>query len=43
MKETHPQMYDYCMRGGKHDEEGIWVPDKGLGMAHVLDQLKIEY
>jgi 3'-phosphoadenosine 5'-phosphosulfate sulfotransferase (PAPS reductase)/FAD synthetase len=43
MKESHPEMYDYCMRGGTYNDEGIWVPEKGLGMAHVLDKLNIEY
>lgn len=43
MKRKHPEYYDYCMRGGKYNEEGLWVPDKGLGMAHVLETLNIEY
>lgn len=43
LSETHPQLYDYCMRGGKHDEDGRWTPDKGLGMAHVLDELGVKY
>lgn len=42
MKKTHPHMYDYCMRGGQY-ENGLWVPHKGLGMAHVLDTLGINY
>ena len=40
---THPQLYDYCMRGGKHDENGKWIPDKGLGMAHVLDFIGVKW
>lgn len=44
MKQTHPKLYDYCLRGGCHDEQGIWKPDKnGLGMAHVLDYIGIPY
>lgn len=40
---THPQLYDYCMRGGKFDEQGMWVPDKGLGMAKVLDYINVKW
>lgn len=36
MKEKHPKIYDYCMRGGKYDDEGWWIPDKGLGMKKVI-------
>lgn len=42
MKESHPQLYDYCIRGGKY-ENGKWIPDKGLGMAKVLTDLKVKY
>lgn len=40
---SHPQLYDYCMRGGKYDEQGIWQPDKGLGMAKVLDFINVKW
>ena len=41
---THPQLYDYCMRGGKYDEQtGMWIPDKGLGMAKVLDYINVKW
>lgn len=40
---THPQLYDYCMRGGKYDENGKWIPDKGLGMAKVLDFINVKW
>lgn len=43
MAQTHPQLYDYCMRGGKYDETGHWVPDKGLGMAKVLDAINVQW
>lgn len=43
LERTHPELHDYCMRGGKYNEKGLWVPDKGLGMAHVLDTLNIKY
>lgn len=33
---THPQLYDYCMRGGRY-VDGIWKPHNGLGLQHVLD------
>ena len=40
---THPKLYDYCMRGGKYDENGRWIPDKGLGMAKVLDYIGVKW
>lgn len=43
MAQTHPKLYDYCMRGGKFDETGHWVPDKGLGMAKVLDAINVQW
>ena len=43
LKKTHPKEYDFCIRGGTYDEAGMWVPDKGLGLAHVLDTLGVEY
>lgn len=42
MKQTHPQLYDFCMRGGKFNENGRWVPDKGLGMAPVLEYIGVK-
>lgn len=43
LAQTHPQLYDYCMRGGKYDDSGKWVPDKGLGMAKVLDFINVKW
>ena len=43
LAKTHPQLYDYCMRGGKYDDSGMWIPDKGLGMAKVLDYINIKW
>lgn len=44
LKETHPKQYDYCMRGGEYDIAGVWKPNnKGLGMAHVIDELNRLY
>lgn len=40
LKRTHLKLYDYCMGGGAYGDDGIWRPDnKGLGMAHVIDEL----
>ena len=38
-----PKLYDYCMRGGKYDDSVKWVPDKGLGMAKVLDFINVKW
>ena len=27
----------------KYDESGMWVPDKGLGMAKVLDYITVKW
>ena len=29
--------------GGKFDDRGLWVPDKGLGMNKVLDYIGVDY
>ena len=39
LKELEPQKYDYIMRGGKFDEQGMWVPHNGLGYKFVIDWL----
>lgn len=39
LKQTQPKLFDYCMRGGKFDSQGLWIPDKGLGMAFVIEWL----
>jgi len=39
LRQTQPQLFDYCMRGGKFDEQGLWIPDKGLGLAFVIEWL----
>ncbi|MBR4002707.1 MAG: phosphoadenosine phosphosulfate reductase family protein [Clostridia bacterium] len=36
---TQPKLFDYCMRGGVFNDEGIWVPHKGLGLAFVIEWL----
>lgn len=40
---THPKLWDYCMRGGCFGVDGMWIPDKGLGMAFVLDWCNIKW
>lgn len=42
LSESHPKIFDYCMRGGRYDDNGIWIPDKGLGLAHVVNALNIK-
>lgn len=39
---THPKLYDYCMKGGAF-VDGLWQPDKGLGMAYVLDYIGVTW
>ena len=39
LKQTQPKLFDYCMRGGQFDEQGLWVPYQGLGMAFVIEWL----
>ena len=43
LKVTHPDLYDYCMRGGEYNEEGLWEPKNGLGLDHVLNTLNIKH
>lgn len=44
LKQTHPKQYNYCIRGGEYDSDGIWKPNKdGLGMGHVIDVLNELY
>lgn len=37
LKEVEPKKYDYVMRGGKFDEQGLWIPHNGLGYKFVID------
>ena len=39
LKIQEPKKYDFIMCGGKFDEIGMWVPDKGLGYKFVIDWL----
>ena len=38
LKETHPKQWDYIMRGGEFDTDGLWKPSAdGLGFKFVID------
>ena len=37
LKKVEPIKYEYVMRGGKFDEQGLWIPDNGLGYKFVID------
>lgn len=39
LKDAEPKKYDYVMRGGKFDEQGMWIPHNGLGYKFVIDWL----
>lgn len=40
LKELEPKKYDYIMRGGMFDAEGMWVPGNGgLGFKFVIEWL----
>ena len=39
LKEREPKKYDYVMRGGKFDEQGMWIPNNGLGYKFIIDWL----
>lgn len=44
LKRTHPRQYEYCIKGGEYDENGIWRPNKnGLGMGHIFDEINSLY
>ncbi len=44
LKQTHPKIYDYCIRGGEYDENGLLKPNKqGLGIGKILDYIGIDY
>lgn len=40
IKRTHPKIYDYVLRGGQFDNQGMWIPSNdGLGFKFVIDWL----
>lgn len=42
LAETHPDIYDYIMRGGRFDENGLLKPEKGLGYRKLQDTFGID-
>lgn len=40
LNDSHPDIYDYVMRGGKWNDDGYWIPDKGLGYWFVIAWLR---
>lgn len=44
LKQTHPQLYNYCISGGEFNEEGLWQPNQnGLGLGFVMDTINKIY
>jgi len=39
LKKQEPKKYDYCMKGGKY-LNGKWIPNNGLGMEKVINDIK---
>ena len=40
LREQEPRLYDYVMRGGEFNENGMWQPTQdGLGYKFVIDWL----
>ena len=37
LKEEESNKYDFVMRGGTFDNEGMWIPHNGLGYKFVID------
>lgn len=37
LKEEEPNKYDFVIRGGTFDNEGMWIPHNGLGYKFVID------
>ena len=37
LKKNYPSLFDFCMRGGQFDNEGLWIPTNGLGMAFIIE------
>lgn len=43
LAEQEPKLYDYVIRGGEFNENGIWQPSKGgLGYWFVLEWLNVQ-
>ena len=44
LQKTHPRQYEYCIKGGEYNEDGVWQPNKeGLGMGHIFDEINFLY
>lgn len=43
LKRTHPKLYDFCMRGGEFNENGIWQPKNGLGYWYIIKEMNKLY
>ena len=44
LKKSQTGSRDYCINGGKYNEDGVWQPSKdGLGIGHVLDFIGVNY
>ena len=45
LKETHPDLYSYCINGGEvNSKTGLWQPSaQGLGFNKVLDYIGVKY
>ena len=44
LKQTHPQLWNYCINGGEFNEDGMWQPSRtGLGLGFVLDYIGVPY
>ena len=39
LKAIEPFTYDYVMRGGRFNKNGLWVPYNGLGYRYVVEWL----
>ena len=40
LRKDEPKLYDYIMRGGEFDSEGMWIPtNEGLGYKFIIDWL----
>lgn len=44
LKQTHPRQWEYCIKGGEFNAEGMWQPSRtGLGLGFVLDYIGVKY
>lgn len=44
LKKTHPRQWEYCIKGGEFNADGMWQPSRtGLGLGFVLDYIGVKY